>query len=1113
MKAAPNKSPLKDRFPGLRSFEREDAALFFGRDAELAQLCKFLQVHRISLIFGASGVGKTSLLNTAFKKLPELASMLPVKIRLNPLSNIDDERRHGISPLQIAIKRLTKKLKNNGIILDKNKVLFDRQHPKLWETVKLAELMLSERAAGTRQEDEAGVLKNTLVIIFDQFEEFFLYPRKTQINFIKQVAEICHPMPPKRILDWAGTLPDKDRTHEILKWYKQPEIRIVFSIRSDKLSLINGIIGYISPILQNRMEVRPFQQNNAILAIKGPAALPNDEGKYNSPPFKIDESIITQVVRDLSNGFNEIESSFLQIICYYMEQKVLSIVRERQLGATKTYHFNAAQFKEEIDINTILDKFYQDQLDKIENVADRNLACKAIEDELVSDGQRTSLLHAQLLRKLNNNESLIDYLLDARLIREENTPRGVTLELSHDKLIAAVEKSKSLRVQKERLDEENQERERKLLAEAAQQQKELAHQKELVALKTKLTEDAEAQRQIAIEERDRAEQARTIALEEKHRAEQAREDAVIATRKAQKRKRFALGSAVLCGISVLLFFWIFVLSRRKNYDNLNTQAENFYLQNDHGMAFNLWYNYIGHPLFNNKSDSIKTMLNHRFLFDISGGDDIQAMRNERFAVHYWDNRIIIWSAGTDKTGVKPEPLLDSNGKVLKSGVNLLTSDDGLHIAYRNTADNRIYVYNDSTKTTHSIPGSRLSPSVSGKVSAASNLVDGNLTDYKMDFLSNNDFIAYINLNGDIHLFNLKQNQEVPLVVVKRSQDFYTSDIKKMFLLSSDGSYLLVKRPNTSSANIRKLSGGASYVTKTITNVDKIYPLHDPDRLLIRFNDARLATCSYRDDHKITTRPIADQIDDMLLSPDGSKALLLKKNKQLLLYDFKLNRFDVRFQGNKTLKKLNLGADAPLLRAIVRWTDTGNKFAVTDKNGRVLLVDLVNVESFFLLETINAFPGLLTTDGAPYLLSHDGKRCMYVDTTGMLKIVDVPAGKVSNELQLFQKTDKDLFIQYNLNDIVQFNQDATKVAVIRREEKNKITAGIYDLKTDTAKTIGSARYLGHIFTNKYIQFIYDSNNAGGIMLLNYQQRNIEYYRKAFPLFTAEQKEYFSTDPFK
>ena len=57
------------RYPGIRSFERAEQALFFGRSRELAALFDAVKVKPLTVLFAKSGIGKTSLLNAGLLHL------------------------------------------------------------------------------------------------------------------------------------------------------------------------------------------------------------------------------------------------------------------------------------------------------------------------------------------------------------------------------------------------------------------------------------------------------------------------------------------------------------------------------------------------------------------------------------------------------------------------------------------------------------------------------------------------------------------------------------------------------------------------------------------------------------------------------------------------------------------------------------------------------------------------------------------------------------------------------------------------------------------------------------------------------------------------------------
>ncbi|GAA4573696.1 nSTAND1 domain-containing NTPase [Planotetraspora kaengkrachanensis] len=70
----------RDPYVGLRPFLREDSHLFFGRDRERHELSDLWQANRLTILHGASGVGKSSLIHAGVLPLldPNKTDVLPV---------------------------------------------------------------------------------------------------------------------------------------------------------------------------------------------------------------------------------------------------------------------------------------------------------------------------------------------------------------------------------------------------------------------------------------------------------------------------------------------------------------------------------------------------------------------------------------------------------------------------------------------------------------------------------------------------------------------------------------------------------------------------------------------------------------------------------------------------------------------------------------------------------------------------------------------------------------------------------------------------------------------------------------------------------------------------
>ena len=73
----------KSPFKFLDSYSKKDASIFFGRDIEIKELYERSFETDIILLYGASGTGKTSLINCGLANLFESTDWLPIWIRRN----------------------------------------------------------------------------------------------------------------------------------------------------------------------------------------------------------------------------------------------------------------------------------------------------------------------------------------------------------------------------------------------------------------------------------------------------------------------------------------------------------------------------------------------------------------------------------------------------------------------------------------------------------------------------------------------------------------------------------------------------------------------------------------------------------------------------------------------------------------------------------------------------------------------------------------------------------------------------------------------------------------------------------------------------------------------
>lgn len=445
----------RNRYPGTRSFQQQDADIFFGREEDKKKLLQLIRLEQMLVLYGKSGLGKTSLLN---------AGVLPL---LNKKETATNEFEAGIQettwlPLEIRFHAWHEHTQHSPSDVFQQEVLGDQPlHPLLsriqpegegwWYTFKSRQL-----ASG-----EAPVI----LLIFDQFEELFTYPADQVAAFKRAFADLLNAEMPR---EFRKALREKLRDNNTLlneeerkQLYEPLTIKSVFSIRSDRLSLLDQLTDTLPNMLVNLYELKPLNRTQAQSAIVLPA-LKQGEG-FDSPKFDYSPAALTAILDHLSNDREEVEPFQIQYICEYAEDvikaKGKAVVERNDLG----------------DLGQLFRKFYENKIASIKDPAWQNKARRLLEDRLIFNGIRLSLLKEMITDKKGYNipTGLLDELEDMRLLRAERRNDQVYYEISHDTLVAPILDSKkeweaaqkAIAQEKARIEREKQlEEERKIQA-------------------------------------------------------------------------------------------------------------------------------------------------------------------------------------------------------------------------------------------------------------------------------------------------------------------------------------------------------------------------------------------------------------------------------------------------------------------------------------------------------------------------------------------------------------------------------------------------------------------------------------------------------------------------
>ena len=412
---------------GLSSYTEETRAYFHGRDEETAELARRVQRKNLTVLFGQSGLGKTSLLRAGLVPRLRGEGYCPVYVRIDyaPESPPPSEQ------IKQAIFRATAAAghwSRPGAAIEGE---------SLWE-------FLHHR--GDLLRDASG---RTLLplLIFDQFEEIFTLGQADDAGrlraklFLEDLADLVENRPPAA-LEKRLELDEADAEQFD---FARADYRVLIALREDYLAHLESLKGSMPSITQNRMRLARMTGAQALSAVVKPG------GRLVTQ--EVAESIVRFVAGGSELANAEVEPSLLSLVC-------------RELNTVRL-----AQGRSEISADllagsrdTILSEFYERAL------ADQPPGVRrVVEDELLTEsGHRESLAEERVAKALAAADAAPDalaQLVDRRLLRIEERLDVRRVELTHDVLCSVVRASRDLRHEREARDEA----ERQLAAQQARE--------------------------------------------------------------------------------------------------------------------------------------------------------------------------------------------------------------------------------------------------------------------------------------------------------------------------------------------------------------------------------------------------------------------------------------------------------------------------------------------------------------------------------------------------------------------------------------------------------------------------------------------------------------------
>jgi eukaryotic-like serine/threonine-protein kinase len=390
---------------GLASFTEGDREFFAGRGDEIEQLLRLVRRDTLTLLYGISGLGKTSLLQAGLFPLLREENYLPVPIRVDYLE--------GAGPLAKQVF--------DAISAAAAEARVDAPQPQpgqtLWEYFH-------------RLDNHFWSPHNDLVtpfLTFDQFEEFFTLGRETAdriqrgMEFISELADLVENRPPAALRD------NPTRAKQFS--FKPVPVSVLLSMREDYLGDLDYIRSKFRALAQNRLRLRPMGEPQARQVIALGASL--------LAPGAADR-IVKYVAGAGANG----DSAEITVAPALLSL-VLRELNERRLRGGPDAKITADLLDTEHE--KILEDFYLQALKDLP-VGVR----KFVEDKLVTaSGHRNSCALDDALTRPDVTQSALDKLVDRRLLAYEERHRMKRVEVTHDVLLPVIKASRDIRLTSE----------------------------------------------------------------------------------------------------------------------------------------------------------------------------------------------------------------------------------------------------------------------------------------------------------------------------------------------------------------------------------------------------------------------------------------------------------------------------------------------------------------------------------------------------------------------------------------------------------------------------------------------------------------------------------------
>lgn len=496
---------------GLNFYSEVDRNNFYGRDEEIQSLSLFIINNIQTILYGKSGIGKSSIINAGVFPAARQKGLLPISIRL---SHEDDTSY--IAQIRAAFEKA-------GIGITERVPRLKDHEESLWEFMHRQTFSDPVSGEPTRP-----------LIVLDQFEEIFTlqHNEKKKLEFFAELADLLNGVTPQYIVDALNAKKAEGmKEHEAEKgklvlnlgkskdkkasssYLTESRFNIVFVIREDFLSYMERYTKFIPVMKTNRYALLPLNEEQAADIIMKPK------------PGLVSREVAKLIIQKVTNrtdfdleGTPEIEvdaavlSLFLSGLYRKKEEQGLETITAELVNQAGQY---------------IISDFY---VGSIAGMPEKEV--ETLEDELLtSDGRRNNVSRSDLIRDGISEEAIKDLVENHKLLRQFSYQDDIRIEYMHDILCPVI----SERIEQREIARRQEEEQRRLLAE---------------------------------------EQRKREAIEAQAKAERERMENEAKQMKQRVRRRFAVLTAILLFVALWGGLWFFLFEKTYSTYYANFTTEN-----------------------------------------------------------------------------------------------------------------------------------------------------------------------------------------------------------------------------------------------------------------------------------------------------------------------------------------------------------------------------------------------------------------------------------------------------------------------------------------------------------------------------------------------------------